>query len=161
MIHKFSLIPPIFNTSILPSRVPLLTRAGPIGLHIQISISKQSKYSFRINDCRPSRDYRSFLCFEVCFVKRLFAASIHVENQQLLTLLQYVPYIACYENSKTAKQNRKNRSFENRSRCSTLIALASTESGVEPGVSGRLSAPSLSPISLLKNTARMAKQVNK
>jgi len=44
VIHNFSLIPPIFITSSLPSRVPCLTRAEPIGLDTQISISRQSIY---------------------------------------------------------------------------------------------------------------------
>ena len=102
MIHNFSLIPPIFITSSLPSGVLYLTRAGPIGLNIAMSISKRSKYSIRMNDCRHSCHYQSFLCFEVCFVKKL-AASIHVESQQLLTQLRHVPDIAFYESPKICK----------------------------------------------------------
>ena len=106
VIHNFSLM--IFITSSLLSGVACLTRAGSIDLNIQIPISKQSKRSLRINDCRPSCDYQSFLCFKVCFFKRLFAATIHVKSQQLLIQLQYVPDIAVYENRKNS-ENRKNR----------------------------------------------------
>ena len=54
-----------------------------------------------MDDCNPntqSCDYRSFLCFEVCFFTRLFAASMHAESQQLPIQLQYVPHIEFYEN---------------------------------------------------------------
>jgi len=53
-----------------------------------------------MNDCRLSCDYQSFLCFDVGFFKRLFATRIHIEIQQLLIQLQYMPDIAFYENRK-------------------------------------------------------------